>query len=354
MDNETRRMEKSGAADVGAAGVLEHDTDSDRLRWTEFPPDAGPVQDGLDVIEGLSGTPKTLPPKYFYDDYGSQLFEDITDTPEYYPTRSEQEILTACAARIATITGPCELVELGSGSSRKTRALIEAYIDAAPGSRGVRYIPVDVSGGILKDSSRELIDCFPDLDVWGLIGTYEQALAGLPPRELGARMLLFLGSTIGNLTPDESFDFLRRAAQHMHQGEYFLIGYDLRKDPAVLEAAYNDAAGVTEAFNLNMLRHLNARFDGDFDLDAFRHLAFYNLDQHRIEMHLQSLCDQSARLEALDLDVAFGTEETIRTEISRKFTAAYMEETFASIGFSPVEHLTDARGRFGLSLFRLD
>ena len=351
MDNETRRPEKDGA--VGLDGPIDHDPENDRLRWTEFPPDMGEAQDGADVIAGLSAATKTLPPKYFYDDHGSLLFEEITETPEYYPTRSEQQILIARAAEIAAITGPCELVELGSGSSRKTRVLIEAYIDAAPGTTGVRYIPVDVSGGILKDSSRDLIDRFPDLDIWGLIGTYEQALAGLPPRELDARMILFLGSTVGNLSRDESYDFLRRAAGNMHAGEYFLIGYDLRKDPAVLEAAYNDAAGVTAAFNLNMLRHLNARFGGDFDPRAFRHVAFYDTDKHRIEMHLESLWAQSIRLDALDLNVSFEAGETIRTEISRKFTSEYMEETFASIGFSPVRHMTDDQHRFGLSLFRL-
>lgn len=339
---------------AGADGAVDHDPETDRLRWTEFPPDAGQEQDGADVIAGLSATPKTLPPKYFYDDPGSLLFEEITETPEYYPTRSEQQILTARSAEIAAITGPCELVELGSGSSRKTRVLIEAYIDAAPGTMGVRYIPVDVSGGILKDSSRDLIADFPDLDIWGLIGTYEQAMAGLPPRELDARMILFLGSTVGNLSREESFDFLRRAAGNMHVGEYFLIGYDLRKDTAVLEAAYNDAAGITAAFNLNMLKHLNARFDGDFDLDQFRHVAFYDTEKHRIEMHLESRTSQQVRLGALDLDVSFDAGETVRTEISRKFTAGYMEETFASIGFSPVKHMTDDQGRFGLSLFQLD
>ncbi len=357
MDKETKRPETNGLEEAPVArfetGAVETDGGSDRLRWTEFPPDAGQEQDGDDVIAGLTNVPKSLPPKYFYDDIGSQLFEDITDTPEYYPTRSEQEILNARSADIAAITGPCDLVELGSGSSRKTRVLIEAYIDAA-GPEGLRYIPVDVSGGILKESSRDLVETFPDLDIWGLVGTYEQALAGMPARELGARMILFLGSTIGNLTPDQSYDFLRGAAGRMRPGEYFLIGYDLRKDPAILEAAYNDAAGVTAAFNLNMLRHLNDRFDGDFDLDRFRHKAFYNSDLHRIEMHLESLAEQTVRLGALDLDIRFAAGETIHTEISRKFTAEYMEETFGSIGFSPVKHFTDAAGRFGLSLFRLD
>lgn len=371
------RSDTAEAPSGDTAGVIEIDPASDRLRWTEFPADAGQEQDGADVIAGLTASPKTLPPKYFYDDVGSLLFEDITDTPEYYPTRSEQEILTARAAAIAAITGPCELVELGSGSSRKTRVLIETYIAAGTGAGaapaagsatgsgsgavsdaetapGARYIPVDVSGSILKDSSGDLIASFSDLDIWGLIGTYEQALAGLPPRVLDARMILFLGSTIGNLSPAESYEFLRRTALHMNVGEYFLIGYDLRKDPAILEAAYNDAAGVTAAFNLNMLRHLNGRFGGDFDLDAFRHLAFYNRDEHRIEMHLESLRDQTVRLEALDLEVSFAAKETIRTEISRKFTPEYMEETFGSIGFSRVEHFTDSAGRFGLSLFRLD
>lgn len=326
------------------------DEDSDKFRWTEFPPDPEEVDDGHDVVEGLSEPQKTLPPKYFYDAHGSQLFEKICDTPEYYPTRTEEQILAYRAPQLVDLTGPCELIELGSGSARKTRALIEAYLDKGV---PVRFLPVDVSGSILKESSRELVSQYPELEIWGLIGTYEQALSLLPPRELSARMMIFLGSTIGNLTDDETASFLSRSARALKAGEYFLIGFDLQKDPAVLEAAYNDADGVTADFNLNILRHLNRRYGGDLDPAGFEHLAFYNREEHRIEMHLKSRADQHASLEGLGLEVDFEKGETIRTEISRKFSVEGMVETFDAQGFDLVQHWTDPNDWFALALFQL-
>ncbi len=328
------------------------DPESADFSWTEF---EAIVQaaDGDDVISGLGGAPKSLPPKYFYDDTGSVLFEQITELPEYYPTRTEEAILAAAAAEIVARTGTCEVIELGSGSARKTRVLIEAYWTVGRGDApALRYLPVDVSGQILKDSSRELIEWFPGLQVWGLIGTYEQALANLPPRELDSRMVLFLGSTVGNLTPVETIAFLDRTASALNSGEYFLIGFDLQKDIEVLEAAYNDSQGVTAAFNLNMLSHLNWRYNGDFDPNLFAHHAFYNTTAHQIEMHLVSETAQRATLNALELTVPFATEETIHTEISRKFTVADMHQVFHRCGFDPVTHWSDPRDWFALALYR--
>lgn len=328
------------------------DSEAEEFRWTEFD-FTQDDDDGTDVVAGLTHRPKFLPPKYFYDDRGSELFEQITDTPEYYPTRTEELILQQSAAEIVSITGPCEVIELGSGSARKTRVLIEAYWSVGRGDApALRYLPVDVSGQILKDSSRELVEAYPGLQIWGLIGTYEQALGNLPPRELSSRMVLFLGSTVGNLTPPETEAFLRYVAGALKSGEYFLIGFDLQKDPEIIEAAYNDADGVTAAFNLNMLQHLNGRFDGNFRVDQFAHRAFYDTNHHRIEMHLESGQAQTASLGALDLSIDFAAAETIRTEISRKFTIEGMHRTFADCGYDPVRHWTDSRDWFALSLYR--
>ncbi len=340
---------------LDVSGEIESDDGDGRFLWTDFEPLAAKPAEGADVVAGLTAEPKTLPPKYFYDDHGSELFERICDQPEYYPTRTENAILATIAGEIAGLTGPCDMVELGSGSARKTRVLIDAYMaraGAANGSGALRYIPVDVSGGILKSSAQDLIGLHPDLEIWGLIGTYEQALEGLPPRDLPARMVMFLGSTMGNLLPDEAAAFLARAGQALHSGEYFLIGFDLQKPVEVLEAAYNDAAGVTAAFNLNMLRHLNTSYDGDFDLDRFEHLAFYNRDHNRIEMHLRSKQVQTATLRGLNLTVGFEDGETIHSEISRKFTRDYMADAFADAGFAPVKSWTDPREWYAVSLFR--
>lgn len=339
---------------LDVSGEIESSDGDGRFLWTDFEPLGSEPAEGADVVAGLTATPKTLPPKYFYDDHGSVLFERICDQPEYYPTRTENAILAAIADEVAALTGPCEMVELGSGSARKTRVLIDAYM--ARGNNGdggaLRYIPVDVSGGILKSSAQDLIDRHPDLEIWGLIGTYEQALAGLPPRTLPARMVMFLGSTMGNLSPDEAASFLARAGRALHGGEYFLIGFDLQKPVAILEAAYNDAEGVTAAFNLNMLRHLNACYDGDFDLDRFAHKAFYNADRHQIEMHLESQADQTVTLRGLDLSVDLAAGETINSEISRKFTRDGMADAFAAAGFAAVTSWTDPQGWYAVSLFR--
>ncbi|QUY44603.1 L-histidine N(alpha)-methyltransferase [Acaryochloris marina] len=337
-----------------------------RLQITQFASDPSPTatQPGLDVIQGLSKTPKTLPAKYFYDDPGSQLFEKICELPEYYPTRTETAILQAYASEIATITGPSELVELGSGSSTKTRLLLDAYVDIGLASW---YCPIDVSGGILKQSAINLLKDYPTLNIHGYVGTYEAALAALPPSQLPTRMICFLGSTLGNLNPQECEHFFAELTQALQPGEYLLLGVDLQKSVQQLEAAYNDSQGVTAAFNLNMLQHLNQRFQGDFQVDNFQHQAFYNLDEHQIEMHLVSLKTQQVNLAALDLAVEFDQEETIRTEISRKFDLETLKQQLRSVSqelaessdggetsiqkeLTPLRTWTDANQWFGLVL----
>jgi L-histidine N-alpha-methyltransferase len=321
--------------------------ESPRLRWIVLNSAEAEADEGLDIIQGLQQTPKYLPCRYFYDDRGSQLFENITDLPEYYPTRTEQSILENCALDIARLTGSCELVELGSGSSRKTRILLEAYDRL---HNELQYCPIDVSAGILKTTALDLLNCYPRLKLCGLAGTYEQALAQLPPRELESRMLIFLGSTIGNLNQEECDRFLTLIQQALEPGEFFLLGVDLQKDISIIEAAYNDAQGITAAFNLNILNHLNWRFQGNFDLDQFEHWAFYNPIKNQIEMHLRSLTSQTARLDVLNFQVALKEGETIHTEISRKFHLPTLMATLEAKALKPLQTWTDSNAWFGLIL----
>ena len=268
--------------------------------------------DGQDVVSGLTQTPKSLPPQYFYDDRGSQLFERICELPEYYPTRTETSILRQYANEIARMTGVCELVELGSGSSTKTRLLLDAY--QALGN-GLGYVPIDVSGGILTESAHQLLQDYPVLQIQGLVGTYEQALAQLEPTPLPSRMIFFLGSSLGNLTPQKCDPFFSQILAALDVGEYFLLGVDLQKPKQIIEAAYNDAQRVTAQFNLNMLEHLNQRFTGNFDTKLFEHWAFYNEQLNRIEMHLRCLQAHSVCLEALNLQVDFEAGEDVNTQL---------------------------------------
>ncbi|MGB3649963.1 MAG: L-histidine N(alpha)-methyltransferase [Rivularia sp. (in: cyanobacteria)] len=305
---------------------------------------------GSDVVEGLTDNPKYLSPRYLYDDRGSELFEEICELPEYYVTRTETSILQNCAEEIAKITGACELIELGSGSSTKTRILLDAYQKLG---LPLHYLPVDVSAGILEASARQLLVDYPSLQVHALAGTYEQALGELQPSELPSRTIGFIGSTLGNLNPQECDDFLSQITAALQSGEYFLLGIDLQKPKHILEAAYDDSAGITAAFNLNMLNHLNCRFDGNFDLSKFEHWAFYNETKHQIEMHLRSLESQTVELRALNLKVNFELGETINTEISRKFDINGIQELLKTKGFVPQKVWTDDNQWFGLILSKL-
>jgi len=298
------------------------------------------ISDGRDIISGLTQTAKSLPPRYFYDDRGSQLFEKICELPEYYPTRTETWILQQYASEIARLTGSCELVELGSGSSTKTRLLLDGYQAL---KNGLGYVPIDVSSRILTESSRQLLRDYPGLQIQGLVGIYEQALAQLKPTSLLSRMICFLGSTIGNLTRQECDRFLSQILAALDVGEYFLLGVDLQKPKQIIETAYNDAQGVTAQFNLNMLEHLNQRFAGNFDTKLFEHWAFYNEQLNRIEMHLRCLQVHAVCLEALNLKVEFEAGETILTEISRKFDLELIQEELQEKGLKPLAVWTDPK-----------
>ncbi|RCJ22453.1 dimethylhistidine N-methyltransferase [Nostoc sp. ATCC 43529] len=303
--------------------------------------------EGLDVIQGLTQTPKSIPPKYFYDDRGSELFEEICELPEYYPTRTEALILQQYADEIAQMTGTCELVELGSGSSTKTIFLLNAYQKIAS---YCRYIPIDVSRGILQSSVLKLQQKYPEFFIEGLIGTYEQALAKLESTFAASRMIFFLGSSLGNFNPQECDNFLRQISQTLQTGDYFLLGIDLQKPKEILEPAYNDSQGITAAFNLNILSHLNWRFQGNFNLSLFTHQAIYNQTDAQIEMYLHCQKSHRVSLEALNLEVSFKNGESILTEISRKFDLANMRKQLERHKLKTLKTWTDPKQWFGLIL----
>ncbi|HLO49192.1 MAG TPA: L-histidine N(alpha)-methyltransferase [Kamptonema sp.] len=305
---------------------------------------------GNDVISGLTQKPKSLPPRYFYDARGSKLFELICELPEYYLTRTETTILQQFARAIALLTGPCEIVELGSGSSTKTRILLDAYSEL---NYPLRYLPIDISKTILESSAYQLLADYPSLHIHGIVSTYDLALAKLAPSPLPTRMICFLGSTLGNLNPEECDVFFSQIVRSMRKGEYFLLGVDLHKSKDILEPAYNDSQGVTAAFNLNMLQHLNCLFEGNFDLTQFEHSAFYNEELHQIEMHLQSKRSQTVELRHLNLTVEFEAGETIRSEISRKFDLNIIQQELSRRCLVPLQVWTDENQRFGLLLSQL-
>ncbi|NER79617.1 MAG: L-histidine N(alpha)-methyltransferase [Leptolyngbya sp. SIO1D8] len=305
-----------------------------------------PEEAGQDVITGLTHSPKSLPPKYFYDDQGSQLFEKITELPEYYLTRTEYQILTQFSGAIADQVGPCDLIELGSGSSRKTRLLLDAYRQQ---QCALKYVPVDVSGGMLEESAHALLTEYPFLTIHGLVSTYEAALADLPTATFH-RMIGFIGSTLGNLSPSRCQAFFQAVSQALATGDYFLLGVDLHKDKATLEAAYNDSQGVTAAFNLNMLSHLNWRFQGNFNLAQFRHVALYNDRDRQIEMYIESRCPQTVTLKALNLTLNFAQGERLLSEISRKFDLETLSQNLLDHDLEVSQTFTDEQQWFALLL----
>ncbi len=301
-----------------------------------------------DARAGLTAAPKTLPPKWFYDAQGSALFEKITELPEYYPTRAEREILHATATGIAGQTWARTLVELGSGSSEKTRVLLDAL--RAAGTLRC-YVPVDVSEAALIAAGNALSAEYPGLDVRAVASDFEEHL-GLPADgdAPAPRLVAFLGSTIGNLTPDQRASFLARVRAELAPSDFFLLGTDLVKDPATLVAAYDDSSGVTAEFNKNVLAVLNAELGADFDRDAFEHVALWDAAAEWIEMRLRSLHDQTVHLPGIGLTVSFGADEEMRTEVSAKFRRAGVEAELAAAGFTMRSWWTDAAGQFGLSL----
>ncbi len=303
-----------------------------------------------DVLDGLTRPFKELPPKHFYDAHGAQLFDRICDLPEYYPTRTERAILEANADAIVDVTGATELVELGSGTASKTRVLLDAMERAGTLTR---YVPFDVTESMVRDVAAALVEEYAGLAVHGIVGDFDRHLGLVPaPDDNASRIVAFLGGTIGNFTPGSRRRFLRRIADMLAPGDHLLLGTDLVKDPQVLEAAYNDSAGVTAAFNLNVLRVLNRELDADFDLDAFTHVAFFDREHEWIEMRLRSVRHQSVHVGALGLDVEFAAREELRTEISAKFTRQRLTEDLAASGLELAEMYTDPQELFALSLAR--
>lgn len=309
------------------------------------------VDNGQDVVQGLTSLPKSLPPKYFYDRLGSELFEQICLLSEYYPTRTETAILKQVSKQITKITGVCELVELGSGSSTKTRLLLSAYDDLG---QPWQYIPIDVSSEMLQETAGQLHQEYSHLSILGLAGTYEQALAQLPPAPSSPRMIIFLGSTLGNFTRQQSDRLFTQIREILKPGDYFLLGVDLHKSTNILEAAYNDSQGITAQFNLNMLSHLNWRFEGDFDLNLFKHQAIYNPEKQQIEMYLSAQKAHTVRLEKLDLNLNFSQQEVILTEISRKFEIESMQKYLRKHQLNYLQHWTDKNQLFGLILTQIN
>lgn len=307
-----------------------------------LPEDATDATLRADVLRGLTDTPKTLPPKWFYDARGSELFEQITELPEYYPTRAEREILVDRAGEIAAAAGARTLVELGSGSSEKTRYLIGALTGLDT------YVPVDVSESALTQAGQALIAERPGLNVHALIADFTAALA--LPDTPGPRLVAFLGGTIGNLLPAERALFLASVRALLAPGDALLLGTDLVKDERVLVRAYDDAAGVTAAFNKNVLAVVNRELGADFDPAAFDHVALWDADNEWIEMRLRSRTEQTVKVPALDLAVDFSAGEELRTEVSAKFREEGVRTELAAVGLGLSHWWTDGAGRFALSL----
>jgi len=303
-----------------------------------------------EVRAGLTATPKTLPCAYLYDAEGSRLFEEICALPEYYPTRAEEEILRENASAIADdLPDGVSVVELGSGSATKTRHLLDALLLRED---GLTFVPVDISRTMLEESSRELLLEYPTLDVVGVAAEYADGLRAVRAEVDGPQVVLWLGSNVGNLDRPNAVTFLHGVREGLTADDRMLVGVDLRKDIAVLQAAYDDQAGVTAAFNLNLLVRINRELGGHFDVDRFAHRAPWNADAGRIEMHLESLADQTVRIDALDLEVPFAKGETVHTESSHKYSTAEIDALAAAAGFEVEDRWLDSNERFSLQLLR--
>ena len=303
-----------------------------------------------DVRSGLTSQPKVLYPKYFYDELGSHLFEAITALPEYYLTRAEAEILRANAGEIAAaLGGPVWVVELGSGDGQKTKLLIEALLAR---QEKLEYVPVDISESAVETSSRALLFSYPDLRITAYIGDYHASLRRIREERTGPgrTLVLFLGSTIGNLDPEERLALVRDVRDLLNPGEGFLLGVDLKKPESVLLPAYDDPLGVTAAFNLNLLARINRELGGEFDLASFRHRARYNREEGRVEMHLESRRAQTVAIRAPGIEVSFTAGETIHTESSYKFDLDQVAALAAATGFEVRRTWMDSEGRFASNL----
>ena len=301
-----------------------------------------------DVRRGLSSQPKRFLPKYFYDQLGSQLFEAICLLPEYYLTRAENEILTNYADEIvSSLDGNTTLLEMGSGSASKTRLIIEALLRK---QSELLFIPVDISASALDSSSRILLQSYPQIKVEAYAADYFAGLAELGKTSRARTLALFLGSNVSNFDPDEAVRFLRALRQVLHEGDALLLGADLKKDKSILEAAYNDALGVTAAFNLNVLARINRELGGNFDLRAFQHRAFYNEAVGRVEIYIESMREQTVAISELDMEVQFAAGEQIHTENSYKYDLSDIARLAAETGFTPARTWLDQKEQFSSNL----
>jgi L-histidine Nalpha-methyltransferase len=312
-------------------------------------PPGGPLSGmAADVRAGLTRPFKELSPRYFYDERGSQLFEQITELPEYYPTRCEREILESRGAEIVVAAGePASLIELGSGSAAKTRVLLDAMQE-----RGCLecYAPVDISEEITRETAELIAAEYDEIQVRGHVCDFELDLERVPVK--GPRTIALLGGTIGNFSPSQRASFLRRIANLLDEGDHFLLGTDLVKDRAALEAAYDDSQGVTAEFNRNVLSVMNRELGADFELDRFEHVARWDPENLWVDIRLRSLADQEIRVDALGITVPFAEGEEMRTEISTKFARPGLEAIYREAGLELTDWFTDSEGLFGLSLAR--
>ncbi len=327
-------------------------TPKERLQIREVGSDFAASTFAEDVRRGLTSSPKFLLPKHFYDALGSKLFEAICELPEYYVTRAETEIFVEHAREIAAaLGGPVRLVELGSGEGRKTRLLIEALLDR---QEALEYLPIDISRTAIEQSSEKLLLSYPGLRIDAWVGEFVptlRALSKATPAPKGSRTLvLFLGSTLGNLEPPERVTLLSSVRELLCPGDGWVLGVDLRKPASVLIPAYDDALGVTAAFNLNLLMRINRELGGGFDLASFRHLARWNDERSRIEMHLESRRRQTVPIRELGLEISFDEGETIHTESSYKFESEQIAKLAAETGFKLERVWTDSNRRFGSHL----
>lgn len=307
-----------------------------------------------DAKQGLLSEPKSLPPKYFYDEYGSALFDKICYTPEYYPTRTEDQLLAESSHKIMELSKAQHIVELGSGASRKTVHLFDAarHLQSSLG-----FWPFDVCEPIMLEAAQRFIDRYSqyeqtfNLTIQPLVGDYNTALDVLPPMQ-GNRLFVFLGGTIGNFTANHARVFLAHIRELLSDNDYFLLGLDRVKSSDILNAAYNDAEGITAAFNVNMLNVLNTELDANFDTAQFKHIAFFNEEKAQIEMHLESQLEQQVELKAIKETIFFVKHERMLTEISRKFSQASLSALCADVGLNIVEHFESQQNLYSLLLLR--
>ncbi|MFQ5638953.1 MAG: L-histidine N(alpha)-methyltransferase [bacterium] len=303
-----------------------------------------------DVADGLSSTPKTLSPKYFYDKTGSKIFEEICELPEYYPTRSERAILRAYAEEITRFFDKdITLVELGSGNSSKTQLLIRAFIKRF---ERLHYLPIDISKSILSETAQSLLQKYLHLKITAFVSDYHTALSVLKKENIGDKLILFLGSNIGNFEPQEAEIFLKKTYATMNRNDRLLVGVDLKKAESILIPAYDDSQGVTAKFNFNMLRRINRVLDANFDLSKFRHKIIFNNEHSRIEMHLESMCKQTVAIHTLGQKFHFEKGETIHTENSYKYSLARFNQLAIAAGFEVQKTWFDEKKWFSLNFLR--